>query len=109
MVVTALRQLHAGEVNASNFVRSPVANAVSRSVKNSRAAAVSAAVASLDDRAVGSEAAELGDVPALVGLEGALELSATDGVTEGAGSDTTGLLDVPPLGSTDGEVGALLS
>src|SRR5450755_2983600 len=93
IVVTALRQLQPGEVSASNLVRSPVANATSRSVKNSRAAEVSAAVAVLDDRGVGSEVAELDDVPAVVGLEAALELTATDGATEGAGVEAIGALD----------------
>ena len=93
IVSTSERQPQAGEVRASIFVTSPVAKAMLRSSKNSCAVARTPAAMSLEDRAAGSEAAEVDDVPAVVGLEAALELTAADGATEGDDTDATGLAD----------------
>lgn len=80
-------------MRASIFVTSPVAKAMLRSSKNSCAVARTPAAMSLEDRAVGSESAELGDVPGVVGLEAVLGLAAADGANEGAGTDAIGPLD----------------
>ena len=64
---------------------------------------------SLDERAVGNGDGELGDVPTVVGLEGALELTATDGATEGVAADATGLLKGDTVATVGWDPDELLS